>query len=278
MNNVGIYLWSNRTLYSHVSLKALPSNYSIPLVGLPKIASAPNDNDTEVENMQVVDEQDDDDENKYISPDQLASNLITMSSLANSRWQNLLNIDIIKKRNKPIEPPKAPESAPFFLPTISSLEVEFDLSDVNKNKNIDNNSKLLIPNNFSNLTLFGKMLKDTIDNDDNDFSKIIERLKVLGPSSIDLQVQSLSSDSTCSVEIMLQFMKMIKHMMMSNRDFELSQSYLGIFLKIHGTAIQNDEKLFKYLSNLSTVQRKSWNLLREKLFYNISVVQYLKKM
>ncbi|XP_057327342.1 WD repeat-containing protein 36-like [Microplitis mediator] len=276
MNNVGIYLWSNRTLYSHVSLKALPSNYSIPLVGLPKIASAPN-NDSEPENMQVVDEQDDD-ENKYISPDQLASNLITMSSLANSRWQNLLNIDIIKKRNKPIEPPKAPESAPFFLPTIPSLEVEFDLSDVNKNKDIDNNSKLLIPNNFSNLTSFGKMLKDTIDNDDNDFSKIIERLKVLGPSSIDLQVQSLSSDPTCSVEIMLQFLKMIKHMMMSNRDFELSQSYLGIFLKIHGTAIQNDEKLFKYLSKLSTVQRNSWNLLREKLFYNISVVQYLKKM
>lgn len=275
MNNVGIYLWSNRTLYSHVSLKSLPSNYSIPLIDLPKVIPSSKD-ETESEAMQV-DNEEDDEEEKYVSPVQLAPNLITMSSLANARWQNLLNIDIIKKRNKPIEPPKAPETAPFFLPTIPSLDIEFDVSDA-KNQESDSNSKLLMPSNFSNLTTFGKMLKDTIDHDDDDFTKVIDRLKALGPSSIDLQIQSLSLDSTCSVDIMIQFMKMIKHMMNSNQDFELSQSYLGLFLKTHGMAIQNEPRLWKYLEKLMTLQLKNWSLLREKLFNNISVVQYLKKM
>ncbi|CAD6214634.1 GSCOCG00004153001-RA-CDS [Cotesia congregata] len=276
MNNVGIYLWSNRTLYSHVSLKSLPSNYSIPLVDLPKVIPSSKDNETESDAMQV-DNEEDDEEEKYVSPVQLAPNLITMSSLSNARWQNLLNIDIIKKRNKPIEPPKAPETAPFFLPTIPSLDIEFDISDA-KNQESDSNSKLLMPSNFSNLTTFGKMLKDTIDHNDNDFTKVIDRLKALGPSSIDLQIQSLSLDSTCSVDIMIQFMKMIKHMMNSNQDFELSQSYLGLFLKTHGMAIQNEPRLWKYLEKLMTLQHKNWSLLREKLFNNISVVQYLKKM
>lgn len=32
-----------------------------------------------------------------------------------TRWQTLLNLDTIKERNKPVEPPKAPEKTPFFL-------------------------------------------------------------------------------------------------------------------------------------------------------------------
>jgi U3 small nucleolar RNA-associated protein 21 len=41
--------------------------------------------------------------------------LITMSGLPRSRWVNLSLLDVIKARNKPIEPPKAPKQAPFFL-------------------------------------------------------------------------------------------------------------------------------------------------------------------
>ena len=45
--------------------------------------------------------------------------MITLSSFPKSRWQTLLNLESIKKRNKPIQPPQAPKLAPFFLPTIS---------------------------------------------------------------------------------------------------------------------------------------------------------------
>ena len=32
-------------------------------------------------------------------------------------WRSLFHLELIRARNKPIEPPKAPEAAPFFLPT-----------------------------------------------------------------------------------------------------------------------------------------------------------------
>jgi U3 small nucleolar RNA-associated protein 21 len=38
---------------------------------------------------------------------------------------NLLSLEHIKKRNKPIQPPKKPELAPFFLPTIEGATPSF---------------------------------------------------------------------------------------------------------------------------------------------------------
>lgn len=43
-----------------------------------------------------------------------------------SRWQTLLNLETIKARNKPKEAPKAPERAPFFLPTLPGVDNRFD--------------------------------------------------------------------------------------------------------------------------------------------------------
>ena len=38
------------------------------------------------------------------------------------RWLNLLNLDVIKAKNKPKAAPKKPKVAPFFLPTVPGLE------------------------------------------------------------------------------------------------------------------------------------------------------------
>jgi len=43
-----------------------------------------------------------------------------------SRWTTLLNLETIKARNKPKEAPKAPERAPFFLPTLPGVDTRFD--------------------------------------------------------------------------------------------------------------------------------------------------------
>ncbi|XP_015590061.1 WD repeat-containing protein 36 [Cephus cinctus] len=264
--NLGIYLWSNRTLYSHVSLRALPTDAAIPMMNLPG-AFTEKDAET-VQNEDTVEE-----EEEYTSPEQLADDLVTMSSLANSRWQNLLNIDIVKKRNKPKEALKAPEAAPFFLPTIPSLNIQFDLSNATST---EDNSRLLTHPDFQSLTSFGKVLQSSVET--NDFHEAIKMLKSLGPSSIDLEIQSLSMSTTSSVIIMLQFMKLIRHMMESKKDFELAQSYLALFLKTHGKMITEEDQLRKYLSQLQDIQLENWLILREKLFYGLSVVQHLKKM
>ena len=89
-----------------------------------------------------------DDEEEFVGTTQIRTaeeSLITLSMMADSRWKNLLSLDVIKviylrhlsgfstsllfigdfcyiiyccrfqRRNKPKEPPKAPKQAPFFL-------------------------------------------------------------------------------------------------------------------------------------------------------------------
>jgi hypothetical protein len=40
---------------------------------------------------------------------QLTPHLVTFSTVPRPRWQTLANLENIKKRNRPLEPPKAPE-------------------------------------------------------------------------------------------------------------------------------------------------------------------------
>lgn len=263
MCNVGIYLWSNRTLYSHVSLKAVNKDDPIAMIGLPGSV---------IEASDVTEDDLTEPEPEYVSPDQLADDLITMSGFAQSRWQNLLNIDIVKKRNKPTEAPKASESAPFFLPTIPSLDLKFDFTNV---KTTEPNKTMLTHPDLQNLTVFAKSL---LSADGDEFKDIVENLKHLSPSSIDFEIQSLSADEKTSNALLLQFMKVIQYMMKRKTDFELSQAYLGVFLKWHGTQITETESLRNYLNTLQETQSQAWFLLRDKLFYNLSVVEALKKM
>jgi U3 small nucleolar RNA-associated protein 21 len=68
----------------------------------------------------AYEEQGDDQEDpNVVAPniEQLSSDMTTLSLVPKSRWQTLLHLDMIKERNKPTEAPKAPEKAPFFLPS-----------------------------------------------------------------------------------------------------------------------------------------------------------------
>ncbi|XP_078034603.1 WD repeat-containing protein 36 [Augochlora pura] len=261
--NLGICLWSNRTLYSHVSLKAVHKDDPIPMIGLPGSV------------IEVIDLEDDDfiePEPEYISPEQLPNDLITMSGIASSRWQNLLNIDIVRKRNKPTEAPKAPESAPFFLPTVASLELKFDFSNI---ADTPTSKKVIMHSDLQNHTIFSKALLYVKD---DKFEEVVDKLKQMSPTSIDFEIQSLSVDEKTTEILLLQFMKMIHYMMAKKMDFELAQAYLSVYLKWHGAAIAETKLLRSYLSTLQEVQSTNWFSLRDKLFYNLSVVQALKKM
>lgn len=65
----------------------------------------------------------------YESAEQLDAQLITLSSLPRSRWANLGKLDIIRRRNRPDAPPKAPALAPFFLSTVPGLTTTFKPAD-----------------------------------------------------------------------------------------------------------------------------------------------------
>lgn len=44
------------------------------------------------------------------------------SGFATPRWANLPYLDVIRERNKPVEPPQRPKSAPFFLASVPTVD------------------------------------------------------------------------------------------------------------------------------------------------------------
>ncbi|CAF1073060.1 unnamed protein product, partial [Brachionus calyciflorus] len=227
VNELGIFLWSNKTLYSHVSLKQLPDDYvpsediKMPTTSL----KSANGTDSDDENG----EDDVNNYKNYTSPEQIDLDLVTLSLMPESRWKNLVNLDVIRQRNKPKEPPKVPKLAPFFLPTVSN-EQGFTFKTAKESKELnEKQAKLTSVNLF--LSDFGTSLSKakTVE----DYETLLAELKKMGPSAIDMEVRSLSEDMGGSVELMERFMQFLLYLMTTRKNFELANSYLSLFLKVH---------------------------------------------
>lgn len=262
---LGVFLWSNKTLYSHVSLRPLSESAHVPLLKLPTTVSEEQEGTESEPDL-------DDFEPEFKSCDQISKDLVTLSLVASSRWQNLLDIDVVKKRNKPREPPKAPKAAPFFLPTQPSLNLQFDLSE-KADKEETNNVR--IPADLQMISGFARLLRDASET--NNFQPAIAKLEAMGPSAIDFEISCLASEGGGSVDLMLLFMKLIESMLISNKDFEVAQAYLALFLKTHGDLIASERQLRDYIPKLQSCQITGWESLQGKLFYNLCVTQSLKR-
>ena len=83
------------------------------------------------------------------------------------------------------------------MSTLSNFE--FDLRDSLPTE--EGHSKLLVPDNLTNYTAFGKILDETRET--TDFAEAIKLLKSYGPSMIDFEIKSWAPEGEGSEELML---------------------------------------------------------------------------
>jgi U3 small nucleolar RNA-associated protein 21 len=131
--SLGLCLWANKAYYSTVYSRSRPS--APYQMDLPPPAAPAGDGDDEADSqlsydaqveeagdMEIDGDVDSDGQSSASSPRPGANashkGLVTLSSLPRSQWQTLFRLELIRARNKPTEPPKAPEKAPFFLQTV----------------------------------------------------------------------------------------------------------------------------------------------------------------
>ncbi|XP_004530020.1 WD repeat-containing protein 36 [Ceratitis capitata] len=291
VNYLGIYLWANKMLFNQITLRSINPYSAPPFVGLPISASDEMDVADLMEKTKLngsADSDDDDDEymsdgelgpeinTAYESPLQLDSELITLSGAAASRWQNLLDLEIIKKRNKPKAPPKAPKQAPFFLPTVAGLDVKFDIGQTLGNADDNDGSRVLQPGagGLSTLTNFGKLLHEAADG--MQYEICVDHLKQLGPSMIDFEIKSLHPTAGGSYRIMVEFLKTIEYMFESRINYELAQAYLSVFLRVYGIDLLDSDEVIEALERVSETQEKSWKVVEDKLLFGLGVVTALR--
>lgn len=113
---LGVNIWTNRAVFKHVPTRQI-SEKEIGQITGPTTSGEGGQGLVEAAFEEVAEDGEAEDGVTAPNLDQLSADMMTLSLVPKSRWQTLLHLDLIKKRNKPTEAPKVPEKAPFFLPS-----------------------------------------------------------------------------------------------------------------------------------------------------------------
>ena len=109
-------------------------------------------------------------------------------------------------------------------------------------------------------------------------NELLNDLKSMGPSAIDIELRSLSIEMGGSIEILNKFLQFILFLLSTRNNFELANAYLGLMLKIHGDIISTDEELINQLEKIKEMQLLAWDSLKLSLNKNLCIVSYLKSV
>ncbi|KAK9293293.1 hypothetical protein L1049_021285 [Liquidambar formosana] len=272
----GVYLWVNQSMFSGSSdVASYASGKEVVSVKLPTVSKSEGSRD-EGSDEPIVNQSQSNDASYTSHFNWKIPDLVTLSLLPKSQWQGLINLDIIKVRNKPIEPPKKPEKAPFFLPSIPSLTGEilfksgesFNEEKDTKGKEMEKirTKTELPPSQFLQLLQSSAEMKN--------FSAFTDYIKGLSPSTLDMELRMLQiiddddqqepdkRPELFSIELLLDY---FIHEVSCRNNFEFIQAVIRLFLKIHGETIRCQSKLQDKGRRLLEIQCAVWQRV-DKLF------------
>lgn len=255
--HVGVDVWSNKTLFTHVPTRHI--NEAELATILASDAQAPTSSGEGAISIICAlanapeTESDDEDLDLDIDTDldSLSADLVSLSLVPRSRWQNLLHLDIIRQRNAPIAAPKKPEKAPFFLPSLQERQANPAIANGTSSQDVAaleaERSRIMKMDRQSTVSKFTSHLRQASET--GDFEAFITHLKTLSPAAADIEIRSLSSpitsldsDSDACNELVA-FVRALSAVCASRRDFELGQAWMAVFLKVHSDVVVEDLEL-----------------------------------
>ncbi|KAL3419856.1 U3 small nucleolar RNA-associated protein 21-like protein [Phlyctema vagabunda] len=269
---VGVNIWNNKTLFTHVPTRHISENEIANISG-PTVSGEGGQGviDGAFEDEQAAIE----DTAPTQSLDQLSSDMMTLSLVPKSRWQTLLHLDLIKQRNKPTEAPKLPEKAPFFLP---SLEKPLPTSRVEEEKaaeSIAERSRIMKMDRLASEGAFTVSLRS--GSETGDYSPFVDHLKTLSPSAADLEIRSLNpGEGDVESDELVNFVAALTSRLQQKRDYELVQAWMTVFLRLHSDAISHDAKLVDALRAWKKHQESEGARLGDLVGYCSGVVGFMR--
>ncbi|KAI1324010.1 WD domain-containing protein [Xylariaceae sp. FL0255] len=286
---LGINIWNNKALFTHVPTRQI-SEATIEKTAGPTATGEGGQGLLEAAFEDENSEDADGDSVSAPSVDQLSSDMMTLSLVPRSRWQTLLHLDLIKTRNKPKEAPKAPEKAPFFLPSAGKGEqpsIENPTAETRSTPEGDADKSRITKFDQNNRTpqAFSASLRAGAES--GDYDAFITHLKFLAPATADLELRSLSlgdssssstsgpSNSNLGNEL-LHFINALTSRLKSRRDYELTQAWMTVFLRLHFDVILENEVLMGALKEWKRYQAEEGRRLDELVGYCGGVVGFLR--
>ncbi|OJT09103.1 U3 small nucleolar RNA-associated protein 21 -like protein [Trametes pubescens] len=267
VDSVGVYLWANRAQYSEVSFGSIVEDDVVD-VSLPSMQGVAEEEALEALSALTVQAQPTD---VFVTPPQLDGDLVTLTLLPRSRWQTLLNLEVIQQRNKPKEPPKQPEKAPFFLPTLPGVDQRFAPEQKAAAEQKQKETHRLQRAAGSAESVFFTKLSEAHESASSDYEEFFTYAKALSPAAMDLELRSL-----VTLDALQMFLGALTHRLRSHRDFEAVQTFMNVFLRMHGDVLAANAELQRALETLAGAQRKESERLLELLASSLGTLGFVR--
>ncbi|PPQ86912.1 hypothetical protein CVT25_009798 [Psilocybe cyanescens] len=270
VDSVGVFLWANRAQYTDVAFQSV-SDSEIFDVSLPSVQGVAEDEALEaLTALQASDAPVD----VFATPPQLDGELITLTLLPRSRWQTLLNLEVIQQRNKPKEPPKAPEQAPFFLPTLPGVETRFAPQSQDAAASAAAEKKKptrrldQIMSGGTESVFYQKLAAEPSD---GNYESFFTHAKHLSPAALDLELRSLSTLPSLAL-----LLHALAQRLRAHRDFEAVQAMQGVFLRAHGDVLVANAEMRAALEEMREVQRRESARVLELIASSLGTLGFVR--
>lgn len=273
---VGVHIWTNRTLFTHVSTRQITED-DIVSVSAP---TASGEGGVAVVEAATEEQKADEDEDEITVPimDQLSDKITTLSLVPKSRWQTLLHLDVIRARNKPKEAPKAPEKAPFFLPSVGQNQIQG--VDDNAAASTDQDSKSRISSSAlasrssaaTATDQFSRHLAHATET--AEYAPLLSHLASLPPSAADIAIRTL--DTTEPYTELRTFVEALTARLQERRDYELVQAWMSVFLRLHGDIVVKDAELVGQLKTWQDEAKRERERVGGLVGYSVGVVGWVR--
>jgi len=285
---VGVNIWNNKTLFTHVPTRHI-SEHEIAQISGPTVSGEGGQG--VIDGAFEDEAEDDEDSAPALSLDQLSEDMMTLSLVPKSRWQTLLHLDAIKQRNKPKEPPKVPEKAPFFLPSLENPMLIAAVDEEKANDNVMERSRIMKMDRLASEGAFTVSLRAGGESGDCTFSSslpfpfpsltnpdtpFIAHLKTLPPSTADLEIHSLNPNPGEETDELVNFVAALTSRLKQKKDYELVQAWMAVFLRLHADEVLSHERLVEALREWRECQEREGRRLGDLVGYCSGVVGFLR--
>ena len=271
--NLGINIWNNKSLFMHISSRQInEQKETIDLTDAAEFQAASQ--------LAIMDEQADREDpvaqiDGDSSIDQLDASLLTLSLLPQSRWQTLLNLETVRQRNKPIQPPQKPKAAPFFLGSMltngtadatalvsTQVEAEPTVTEAEKSR----------ISRLSSLQPVHSVISTHLDSfaAEGNADGLVSHLSRLSPSAADLEIRSLT------MQEMPAFVRALTAHLRQRRDFELVNTWMAVFLKLHAEFVSGIDDVRIAVLSFQEAMNAEERRLSESVGWARGVVEFLR--
>ncbi|KAF1974682.1 Utp21-domain-containing protein [Bimuria novae-zelandiae CBS 107.79] len=271
---VGVHIWTNRTLFTHVSTRQI-SEDEIAIMAAPTVSGEGGGDVVDAAAEEDIEAEED--ETAVPIVDQLSEGITTLSLVPKARWQTLLHLDVIRARNKPKEAPKAPEKAPFFLPSTSQPDGKkasdaLDKTAAEETSRISSSTLASRSSAASATSEFTRRLTKAAET--SNYTPVLEHLASLPPSAADIAIRTL--DTMPPYDELQTFVEALTSRLEERRDYELVQAWMSVFLCIHGDVVVQDEQLVGLLRRWQEEAKRERERVGGLVGYSVGVVGWVR--